>query len=149
LRVDEQELSREELVEKLQSLGPEIRDMWAEFRPWDVDWDPLERVLPLEQCAGFMFMGHDGDIRMYKHGITRRYLLIDSRAYCYRYRAYAKKKYTRISRKDAIAWVFEDIEKMNATPETPYDDDYIAKKHKALAEAGWTMVGAPAPEEAI
>src|SRR3954451_22582261 len=39
------------------------------------DWEPLERTLPAEQWAGFMWMGlAPGGICLYKHGITRRYL---------------------------------------------------------------------------
>jgi hypothetical protein len=42
------------------------------------DWRPLERALPSEFCEDFMFMGKAGDIVLYKHRITRRYLNIDA-----------------------------------------------------------------------
>jgi len=44
------------------------------------DWEPLERLL-----HGWMFMGYEGDIRLYKNVTTRRYLNIDSFGQCYRF----------------------------------------------------------------
>jgi hypothetical protein len=40
------------------------------------NWTPLERVLPREECADFMYMGRAGEIELYKHRLTRRYLNI-------------------------------------------------------------------------
>lgn len=41
-------------------------------------WTPLEAVLPLEDCAAFMYMGRVDQagvtIHQYKHSDTRRYL---------------------------------------------------------------------------
>jgi hypothetical protein len=41
------------------------------------DWKPLEAVLPREKCEEFMYMGRSGEIVLYKHSRTRRYLNID------------------------------------------------------------------------
>ena len=61
------------------------------------DWEPLELVLPVEHCAGFMWMGlATGGIRLYKHGITRRYLNLyldpggEVIAYCYTGNGYVR-----------------------------------------------------------
>jgi hypothetical protein len=40
------------------------------------NWAPLERVLPLNDCMNYMYMGRAGDIELYKHRHTRRYLNI-------------------------------------------------------------------------
>jgi hypothetical protein len=36
------------------------------------NWEPLERVLPLRECSDFIYMGHAGEIELYKHYVTRR-----------------------------------------------------------------------------
>ena len=41
------------------------------------NWKPLEARLSPARCAGFMFMGRVNGINQYKHGISRRYLLLD------------------------------------------------------------------------
>jgi len=50
------------------------------------DWKPLESVLSPERCEEFMYMGRSGEIVLYKHSRTRRYLNIDrSTGRFYRY----------------------------------------------------------------
>ncbi len=74
------------------------------------DWEPLERALPEAECAGFMFMGYSEDqagIRLYKHGITRRYLALDERGRAYRYTAFG---YVEIPLDVGIDEVFEGLE---------------------------------------
>ena len=46
-------------------------------------WKPLVSRLGAARCAGFMYMGQANRIHQYKHGLTRRYLLLDDdgRAY--------------------------------------------------------------------
>ena len=39
-------------------------------------WAPLERILTRTECEAYMYMGRDGDIELYKHRVTRRYLNI-------------------------------------------------------------------------
>jgi hypothetical protein len=104
------------------------------------DWQPLERALPLAQCAGFMFMGYSEDpagIRLYKHGITRRYLALDDQGRAYRYTVFGYRKTTM---EEAVEEVFEGIEKTGATRETPYDDAWRAAKDAKLAEAGYRVI---------
>ena len=54
------------------------------------DWAPLERVLPPELCADFMWMGwavrpYGPPIARYKHAVTRRYINLDEDGGAYRY----------------------------------------------------------------
>ena len=47
------------------------------------NWKPLEARLGPARCAGFMFMGRVNSINQYKHGISRRYLLLDDEGLAY------------------------------------------------------------------
>ena len=38
------------------------------------NWTPLERALPDTELQNFMYMGCAGEIELYKHRMTRRYL---------------------------------------------------------------------------
>ena len=49
------------------------------------DWAPLEQVLGPKLCETFMFMGRSGELYLYKHIDTRRYLNLDAQARCFRY----------------------------------------------------------------
>ena len=49
------------------------------------DWAPLERVLGPQLCECFMFMGRSGELYLYKHVDTRRYLNLDAEGRCFRY----------------------------------------------------------------
>ncbi|MGF7181531.1 hypothetical protein [Tunturiibacter psychrotolerans] len=40
------------------------------------NWAPLEMALTRKECAAYMYMGRAGDIELYKHRVTRRYLNI-------------------------------------------------------------------------
>jgi hypothetical protein len=40
------------------------------------NWAPLERAVPVADLENFMYMGCAGEIELYKHWITRRYLNI-------------------------------------------------------------------------
>ena len=40
------------------------------------NWIPLELAVPACELEDFMHMGHSGEIELYKHRITRRYLNI-------------------------------------------------------------------------
>jgi hypothetical protein len=42
------------------------------------NWAPLERVLSRTECEAYMYIGRAGDIELYKHYVTRRYLNISS-----------------------------------------------------------------------
>lgn len=49
------------------------------------DWTPLEQVLGTKLCQHFMFMGRSGELYLYKHIDTRRYLNLDAEGRCFRY----------------------------------------------------------------
>lgn len=68
------------------------------------NWRPLEMALGSPACEDFMYMGGTGDIELYKHRWTRRYLNIspDGRHF---YRI-AGNEYIEISRDEAIEHVF-------------------------------------------
>ena len=68
------------------------------------NWEPLERALPLRECSDFMYMGRAGEIELYKHYVTRRYLNIarDSQTF-YRY---SEGKYVEISQVEALDHVY-------------------------------------------
>jgi hypothetical protein len=68
------------------------------------NWAPLERTLPGYQCSDFMYMGRAGEIDLYKHYFTRRYLNIarDSQTF-YRY---SEGKYVGISQAEALDHVY-------------------------------------------
>jgi hypothetical protein len=40
------------------------------------NWTPLELAVPACELENFMYMGHAGEIELYKHQVTRRYLNI-------------------------------------------------------------------------
>lgn len=46
------------------------------------NWRPLERRLPLELCAEFMWMLRENGVEHYKHIVTRRYLRLDRDGRC-------------------------------------------------------------------
>lgn len=62
---------------------------FANFHFDEPDWRPLESILELEHCAGFMYMGVlelDGQrLHHYKHVISRRYLFVTDELKTYRY----------------------------------------------------------------
>jgi hypothetical protein len=67
------------------------------------DWAPLERMLGTRLCELFMYMGRSGEIYLYKHIDTRRYLNLDAQGQCFRY---IGKGYEPEERARAIAHVF-------------------------------------------
>ena len=69
----------------------------------NTDWLPLERTLGPLLCVDFMFMGRSGQIHLYKHRDTRRYLNIAADGTCFRYSAQG---YQPIGVDEAIERVF-------------------------------------------
>lgn len=67
------------------------------------EWTPLEQLLGPELCEWFMFMGRSGEIFLYKHIDTRRYLNLDAEGQCFRY---TRNGYEPEERARAIANVF-------------------------------------------
>ena len=68
------------------------------------DWRPLENAIPPEYCESLMFMGKAGDIVLYKHSFTRRYLNID--AVTGKFFRYANGEYIEIDRRQALDSVY-------------------------------------------
>jgi len=67
------------------------------------DWAPLERVFGPQLCECFMFMGRSGELYLYKHIDTRRYLNLDAEGRCFRYTG---NEYAPEDMRRAIAQVF-------------------------------------------
>lgn len=78
--------------------------MKCEIEVGQSDWRPLEIALPSEFCEDFMFMGKAGDIVLYKHRITRRYLNID--AVTGKFYRYTNGEYVEIDRRQAFDSVY-------------------------------------------
>jgi hypothetical protein len=68
------------------------------------NWRPLEKVLTPGDCEDFMYMGRTGEIELYKHRWTRRYLNISSDGE--RFYRLGRDEYVEISRGEAIEHVF-------------------------------------------
>ena len=67
------------------------------------NWAPLEQTLPSCELENFMYMGRAGEIELYKHQITRRYLNIGRNSDClYRY---VDGNYVEITQQAALAHV--------------------------------------------
>jgi hypothetical protein len=68
------------------------------------NWRPLEMVLAPGDCENFMYMGRTGEIELYKHRWTRRYLNISSDGG--RFYRLGGDAYIEISRSEAIEHVY-------------------------------------------
>lgn len=81
-----------------------------DFHCDDPEWLPLESILPLEECAAFMYMGWfevDGQrLHHYKHQMSRRYLFVTDALKTYRY--VGGDAYVPQARKVAIRYALED-----------------------------------------
>jgi hypothetical protein len=130
------DVERDVLIDTLQSMLHHVK---AEFIGVAPDWAPLENLLPPDWWDGWMFMEHDGDIRCYKHGITRRYLNIDSFGKCYIYRS-AKRGWKEIDPTLAIDQAYKGIEKLGETRTSKYDKAYMESKYAHLEKAGITII---------
>lgn len=136
--VDDTEEERQRFILEMSRIVDALRERSASQ---EVDWDPLHAVLAYEQCHGFMWMDRVSwrgrTLEVYKHGITRRSLHLDHEGRAYLYRG---DSYKEISMSDAMERVFEDIEEMGATRETPYDEAYRREKYRKARELGWTII---------
>ena len=84
-----------------------------------------------------MLMGIHKGIRQYKHGFTRRYLLLDANGVPYRYDGHGG--YRRTTRAWAIRHVFDRLEEMGYTRRTPYNAETIAERDARLGSVGWSV----------
>lgn len=132
-----------ELILTASRIADQVAD---EFLGGEPDWDPLHNVLPMAWCDGFMWMyrvDEDGAIiEMYKHGITRHYLMLDQYNRAYRYDGTG---HVQIPVALAVERVFEGLEEMGYSRETRYDEEFVAEKHRKLREAGYTVITTAAP----
>lgn len=53
-----------------------LAPMRARITVGEPNWAPLEAVVPSTELENFMYMGNAGEIELYKHTFTRRYLNI-------------------------------------------------------------------------
>jgi hypothetical protein len=67
------------------------------------NWGPLERAVPATELENFMYMGRAGEVELYKHRITRRYLNIGRNSE--RFYRYLNGEYVEISRAAALEHV--------------------------------------------
>jgi hypothetical protein len=67
------------------------------------NWAPLERSVPVTDLENFMYMGCVGEIELYKHRITRRYLNIGRNSQ--RFYRYLNGEYVEISQPAALEHV--------------------------------------------
>ena len=85
-----------------------------------------------------MFMGKRDGICFYKHGISRRYLLMDDSGRTFYPRG--EHGFTEIPFAEGLARVEQPLRELGENLETPYDDEYILRKAQALRAAGIEMV---------
>jgi hypothetical protein len=102
------------------------------------NWKPLEGRLGKARCAGFMFMGRTNGINLYKHGISRRYLNLDDEGHCYVYIARDCLASADFERELAI--LEDDLRGLQATLETPYDEEFMMRKMESLAQQGISLL---------
>lgn len=84
-----------------------VRGAWR--ATGEPNWEPLERILPLQLCGPFMWMGEveatgGGWLGVYKHSSSRRYFHLDALGAPYRY--LDLETYCRLGHYDAIEAVF-------------------------------------------
>jgi hypothetical protein len=107
-------------------------------KPRACNWVPLAKAIPATWLGGFMWMGSlssstGPQIEIYKHGITRRQLALDRRG-----TAYESGQPTSVW--EAIEYVYADMELTGYARDTPYSDDLIAERSRALRAEGWSVV---------
>jgi len=81
-----------------------------------------------------MFMGRVNGINHYKHGISRRYILLDDEGRAYQ--AFGRNEFREVPIEEALALVEVPLKELGESLETPYDSAYVRRKQQALREAG-------------
>jgi hypothetical protein len=64
------------------------------------NWAPLEAALPTPELENYMYMGNAGEIELYKHRLTRRYLNVSRDAETFY--QYLDGEYVEITRDAAL-----------------------------------------------
>ena len=67
------------------------------------NWTPLELAVSACDLENFMYMGRAGEIELYKHQLTRRYLNIDRNSH--KFYRYVDGKYVEITQAAALEHV--------------------------------------------
>ncbi len=67
------------------------------------NWAPLELAVPVGELENFMYMGRAGEIELYKHWLTRRYLNIGRNFHTFY--QYLDGKYVEITQSAALDYV--------------------------------------------
>ena len=132
-------LPQKDRDEIINSIKVELAKLKAEYVDTTPDWEPLHKLLPAEWWDGWMFMERKGEIRSYKHGITRNYLHLDADARAYIYRG-KRKGWVEIDATLAVDAAYWGIEELGETRESAYDNAYRARKDAALASRGWAVI---------
>ena len=101
-------------------------------------WTALERLLGKARCVGFMFMGSANGVHRYKHGITRTYLNLDDEGNCYL--PGNGGTYVPADWDAELAKLEACLATLGSSLTTPYNEDFIAKKRKALQEQGISLL---------
>ena len=101
------------------------------------NWTPLENKLGRTRCVGFMFMGRVNGINHYKHGITRTSLYLDDEANCY---VKVEERYVPANWEAELGKLEACLLRLGATLATLYDDEFIARKRKALLSQGISLL---------
>jgi len=76
-----------------------------------------------------MFMGRVNGINHYKHGISRRYLLLDDEGRAYR--VFGRDEFREVTIEEALAVVEAPLKEMGESLETPYDSAYVRRKESS------------------
>jgi hypothetical protein len=85
-----------------------------------------------------MLMGRLNGINQYKHGITRTYLHLDDESNCYL--AEACGSYVLADWDTELGKLEACLAAMGSSLTTPYDEDFITQKRKALQKQGISLV---------
>jgi hypothetical protein len=102
------------------------------------NWKPLENRLGAARCAGFMFMGRENGINLYKHGISRSYLYLDDDGNCYA--AGKPGCYLPSDFEQELSKLGKLLTELGATVETPYDESFITQKREVLRQHGVSLL---------
>lgn len=107
------DMDRDEMINKLEALKPQLAKLLLQQGAHEPDWDPLEKLL----MGDFMFMGYYQEKRTYKHYVTRHYLNLDPAARAYQWRG---NHYEPLPLELAIPHAFEGLDELTA-PWEPRD----------------------------
>lgn len=101
------------------------------------NWGPLEAKLGRARCAGFMYMGRFNGLNLYKHGIARLYLVLDDYGQCF---APGESTFGCADFNEELAKIEAALKEVGETLESPYDENYIARKQDAFRRAGLPLL---------